>query len=163
LFLFTADALLELGLSKQQSFRRVVLADRPWVGTEPPVTTIDRQLFRASTVVTLGDGGKASFWQSTWLQGQETMDLFPELFKYAWRKNRTVKEELLNQNWVRGLSRMQTIEEMADFVKLWDLVQEVQLTSEPDQIAWRWTADGVYTAKISLQCTIHGIIQPVQW
>ena len=99
--------------------------DRPWVGIEPPVTTVDRHLFRASTVVTLGDGAKASFWQSSWMQGQAPMDIFPDLFKLAWRKNKTVKEEVHNQNWVRGLWRMQTVEETANFVKLWDLVQEV--------------------------------------
>ena len=42
---------------------------------------------------------------------------------------------------------MQTIEEMAKFVKLWDLVQQVQLTNEPDKIYWRWTTDGNYNAK----------------
>lgn len=35
--------------------------NRPWVGTEPPANAADRQLFRASTVVTLGDGSKAIF------------------------------------------------------------------------------------------------------
>jgi len=42
-----------------------VAPERPWVGTEPPVNAIDRQLFRASTIVVLGDGQKASFWQSS--------------------------------------------------------------------------------------------------
>ena len=91
--------------------------DRPWVGTEPPVDDIDRQLFRTSTVVTLGNGEKASFWQSSWLFGQAPRDRFPELFKWAWRKNKSVKEELQNQNWTRGLWRMQTVEEMASFVE----------------------------------------------
>jgi hypothetical protein len=30
--------------------------DRPWVGSEPPVDAVDKQLFRISTVVTLGNG-----------------------------------------------------------------------------------------------------------
>jgi len=73
-------------------------SEQPWVGIEPPVDAVDKQLFRASTVVTLGNGEKASFWQSTWLCGQAPMDWFPDLYKLAWRKNKTVKEELLNQN-----------------------------------------------------------------
>ena len=79
--------------------------DRPWVGTELPVSVVDRQLFRVSTVVTLGDGTKASFWQSAWLNGHAPMDVFPDLFKLAWRKNRLVKEELEHQSWTRGLWR----------------------------------------------------------
>jgi len=73
--------------------------ERPWVGTEPPVDATDKQLFRASTSVLLGDGQTASFWQSSWLEGKAPMDLYPDLFRLAWRKNRTVKEEILNQNW----------------------------------------------------------------
>ena len=42
---------------------------------------------------------------------------------------------------------MQTIEEMASFVKLWDLVQQVQLNNESDSIYWRWTVDGTYIAR----------------
>ena len=86
---------------------------------------VDKQIFRISTVVTLGNGETTSFWQSSWLNGEAPMDLFPDLFKWAWRKNRTVKEELHEQNWTRGLWRMQTVDEMASFVHLWDAVHEV--------------------------------------
>jgi len=130
--------------------------ERPWIGTEPPVNEVDRQLFRVSTMVTIGDGAKASFWQSSWMQGQVPMDVFPDLFKLAWRKNKTIREELVNQSWTRGLWRMQTIEEMASFVKLWDLVQQVQLTNEPDKIYWRWTADGNYNAKSAYNVQFTG-------
>jgi len=75
------------------------------------------------------------------------MDLFPDLYRLAWRKNKTIREELQNQNWTRGLWRMQTVEEMASFVQLWDFAQELHLSNTPDSVTWRWTADGVYTAK----------------
>jgi len=39
--------------------------ERPWVGTTVPCDAMDRQLFRISTVVTIGDGCKASFWHSS--------------------------------------------------------------------------------------------------
>ena len=84
------------------------------------------------------------------------MDVFPNLFKLAWRKNKTIREELVNQSWTRGLWRMQTIEEMASFVKLWDLVQQVQLTNEPDKIYWRWPADGNYNAKSAYNVQFTG-------
>jgi len=42
---------------------------------------------------------------------------------------------------------MQTVTEMAEFVKLWDAVHEVQLCDQPDQITWKWTAHGEYTTK----------------
>jgi hypothetical protein len=58
---------------------------------------------------------------------------------------------------------MQTIEEMASFVQLWDLVQAVQLSDEPDKITWRWTADGEYTAKSAYNTPVHGVVQRVEW
>ena len=51
---------------------------------------------------------------------------------------------------------MQTVEEMASFVELWDLVQEVQLSDEQDQINWKWTADRIYTAKSAYNVQFHG-------
>jgi len=39
--------------------------DRPWVDIATPCNVVDRQLIKANTIVTLGDGGRASFSQST--------------------------------------------------------------------------------------------------
>ena len=64
--------------------------DRPWVGYDIPCNETDKQLFRCSTVVTLGDGRTALFWDSTWSDGVAPRDLAPHLYKLAWRKSLTV-------------------------------------------------------------------------
>ena len=51
---------------------------------------------------------------------------------------------------------MQTVEEMASFVRLWDLVQQVQLNIQPDSITWRWNADGTYTTKSAYNAQFVG-------
>jgi len=130
--------------------------ERPWVGTTVPCDAVDRQLFRISTVVIIGDGCKASFWHSSWLDGRAPIDIAPGLYKLAWRKHRKVKEELQDQKWTRGLWRMTTVQEMAEFVILWDLVQQVQLTDGTDEIRWRWTADGIYTSKSAYLAQFNG-------
>jgi hypothetical protein len=48
------------------------------------------------------------------------------------------------------------VEEMASFVQLWDFVQSVQLTDQPDSIVWRWTADGTYSAKSAYNAQFIG-------
>jgi hypothetical protein len=73
-------------------------------------------------VVTLENGATASFWQSSWMNGQAPMDLYLDLFKLAWRKNTRVKEEFLNQNWTRGLWRMENVSQMANSVDIWNVV-----------------------------------------
>jgi len=81
--------------------------DRPWVGMTPPCDETDRSLFRASTLVTIGDGCTAKFWHCPWLNGSAPRDLAPSLFKLAWRKNNCVREDLADHKWTRGLWRMQ--------------------------------------------------------
>jgi hypothetical protein len=98
--------------------------DRPWVGSEVPAMSLTNNFFRTSTRVTLGNGQITSFWHSTWLQDQSPRELAPNLFKFAWRKNNTVAADLVNHNWTRGLWRMSTIEEMAEFIHLWDFGSE---------------------------------------
>jgi len=112
-----------------------------------PCDAVDRQLFRTSTTVTIGDGRKASFWHSSWLGGRAPIDIVPNLYKLAWRKNRKVRDELQDQSWTRGLWRMSTVQQMAEFVFLWDLVQQAVLTDNTDEISWRWSADGAYSSK----------------
>ncbi|RCV20137.1 hypothetical protein SETIT_4G032100v2 [Setaria italica] len=132
------------------------------VGTAIPCDKIDRQLFRVSTMVCVGNGTKAKFWQSSWLAGKAPMDFAPNLYKLAWRKQRTVQEELTNHNWTRGLWRMTTVQEMSEFVVLWDLVQNVQLSDQGDSISWKWTANGQYTAKSAYLAQLQGTVSVVQ-
>jgi hypothetical protein len=88
------------------------------VGAEVPCNDIDRQLFRSSTRVTIGNGQTTLFWQSPWHDGRAPRDLAPHLFKLAWRKNNTLAMDLQNQNWTRGLWRMSSVEEIAELVFL---------------------------------------------
>jgi hypothetical protein len=79
-----------------------------------------------------------------------------EVFSLAWRKKITVPEDLQNLNWTRGLWRMSSAEEIAEFVILWDQVQNVQLSDSPDEFRWRWTADGNYSAKSAYSIQFQG-------
>lgn len=121
-----------------------------------PCNDIDKQLFRASTKVTVGNGETARFWESSWLEGRAPRDLAPNLFKLAWRKNNTVKDDLQNQNWTRGLMRMTTAEEMAELVFLWGKIDEVQLNNQPDQIIWKWTSNRLYSTKSAYNIQFKG-------
>jgi hypothetical protein len=67
---------------------------RPWEGLQIPVTDEDRAIFNAATVIQLGDGKIASFWNSRWLNGDTLAARFPLLHKHSRRKNRTVAQAL---------------------------------------------------------------------
>ena len=60
--------------------------DKPWVGLDTPNDDIDRRLFNAATEVTIGDGKKARFWSSSWLNGQAPSSIAPCIFEVSKRK-----------------------------------------------------------------------------
>jgi hypothetical protein len=51
---------------------------------------------------------------------------------------------------------MDSVELMAESVWLWDDVQQVQLIDRPDEIVWRWTANGCYSSKSAYQAQLKG-------
>lgn len=61
--------------------------DRAWKGLPLPIDRVDSQLFNAATTIILGNGRKASFWNSRWLHGEVPAHLFPVLYKHSRRKN----------------------------------------------------------------------------
>lgn len=48
------------------------------------------------------------------------------------------------------------MEQMAEFVGLWDAVQSVQFLDTPDVITWKWTASGTYSAKSAYNIQLLG-------
>ena len=107
---------------------------------------MDRDLFNASTIVTVGRGDKTSFWHSSWINGTAPKNIAPSLFLKVKRKNVTVLKALQNNNWVSHVCPLLTSEEIHEYVTLW---QEIRLLPRDegadDEIIWRWTTNGEYT------------------
>jgi hypothetical protein len=114
-------------------------------------------LFRASTDITIGDGKKALFWQDNWLQGKAPRDIAPLLYKLAHFKNRKVEKALQNKNWVQGVRRISTREELIQFVELWSMLRNVSLNpAVRDEIKWKWTRNGEYTVASTYKIQLQG-------
>ena len=56
---------------------------KPWVGLGTPCNTNDKELFAAATKVTIGNGEKALFWESSWLQGMRPKDIAPLIYEVS--------------------------------------------------------------------------------
>jgi mannosylglycoprotein endo-beta-mannosidase len=142
--------------------------EKPWVGSETPNDASDIDLFNAATRVTIGNGSKASFWSSSWLHGAPPKDLAPLIFKASRRKNRTVRDALHDHNWVSDIAIDDfTVEHMEQYVRLWDLLSDVQLLPDSeDTITWSLTPNGCYSASsaykvqflASLPCQFGNIV-----
>lgn len=122
--------------------------DRPWRGFELPVDNHDLALFNAATLVTVGNGERATFWTSRWMQGEAPATLYPTLYKHSKRKNRTVKDAITDSKWIQDVDYDMTVNLISDFISLWDRLQPIILNpDEKDSITWHHTADGQYTAR----------------
>ena len=52
-----------------------------------------------------------------------------------------------SNTWMRHVSPINTAQEIKEYVSLWEEISEVQRGDhEEDQIKWRWTTDGEYSA-----------------
>lgn len=106
----------------------------------------EKQLFFMSTVITIGNGKNTPFWETRWLNGAAPKDLAPNLYTVAKYKYRTVHKEIHNFNWIRNLQSINSQTRMDEYILLYSALATVALTEEEDQITWRWTPDGMYSA-----------------
>ena len=131
---------------------------KPWVGMDLPCNDIDCLLFNSSTTINLGDGAKARFWHNNWLEGQAPRYLAPNLFQLARRKNRSVQQELRNNNWILSLrGHIASATHIEEFISLWIRIQDVQLIQGvPDTITWNWTLDDTYSTRSAYRIQFKG-------
>ena len=136
-------------------------APKPWVGLGNPCSATDNDLFAASTIVTVGNGEKATFWTSSWLNGLRPKDIAPKLYEGTKRKNITVKKGLQDNAWVTNLTIQNGLDigYIQQFVSLWELLSDITLHNDrPDSIQWKFTNNGSYTAKSAYMMQFEGII-----
>jgi len=132
--------------------------NKPWAGLEIPCTEMDRLLFNASTTITIGNGKKTRFWHHAWLDGEAPRNLAPHLFELVQRKHKIVAQELANNSWISALqNKITNATQLEEFVSLWIRIKRVPLNSEiEDSITWKWTPDGIYSARSSYRAQFIG-------
>jgi hypothetical protein len=90
--------------------------------------------------------------------------VFPQLYDCSRNKRRSVLDALLNDNWVRDIIHDITTLEIDDYVMLWEIVTETGFDVEDqaeDEIVWRRSSNGTYTAKSAYELQFKGnIISP---
>nr|AAX95130.1 retrotransposon protein, putative, unclassified [Oryza sativa Japonica Group]ABG22397.1 retrotransposon protein, putative, unclassified [Oryza sativa Japonica Group] len=119
--------------------------NKPWAGMSVPCDDTDKRLFQAATTIELGNGTKTSFWHDNWLRNNCPKDIAPLCFKLAKRKQKSVQQELHNNNWLISFRQITSVEEIHELVHLGSMLQGVLLIPRPDDISWNWNESKVYT------------------
>ena len=136
-----------------------VSPNKPWVSMELPCDETDRLVFAACTTIRIGNGRKASFWKSSWVQGRRPKDIAPLLYVKSEKKNRVVADALHDNNWIRDLDHKTgfTVQHFIQFATQWNLIRNVHLLdNQDDSITWKLTASGVYTAASAYRAQFLG-------
>lgn len=91
------------------------------------ITEIDYALFRASTTILLGNGGKANFWKDNWPSPTSLKELALGLYPIAARKNRTVREAMYEGKWIDDPRRKINVHLLEDFVEVFNMLWQITL------------------------------------
>jgi hypothetical protein len=120
---------------------------RPWSLVPAEDDREALQLFKAANSVQLGDGRRAKFWTDNWLPGGRSVeDTLPFLFSFVKKPTITVAKALTNHRWVRDIVGGLSTQALAQYLQLWDLTNEVALTTgQRDKAIWRCSADGMFS------------------
>jgi hypothetical protein len=131
---------------------------RAWNNLDVPCDKTDRELYYASTIVTIGDGRAALFWCSSWLNGTAPRTIAPLLYEKSRRKRITVRQALTNNKWIDHIYPPTSQEEIRQFVSLWEALRDTALSDRiEDNISWKWTADGEYSTSSAYQIQFIGV------
>lgn len=121
-----------------------------------PCTEVDRALFSACTVISIGNGMLTSFWFDRWIDGAAPLDVAPDLFPLARRKKVSVHEALVDDLWMKGLERLNSAGQLRQFFSLWQAVRSLALSQICDSVVWKFNRNGIYSAKSAYECQFLG-------
>jgi len=105
-------------------------------------------LFQAATLHRLGNGRSTFFWTDRWLNGSSLEREAPTAFAAVGRRRRraTVAEALPGNAWVRHIRGPASMQMLLDISHICDLLEEVQLSLEPDTFCWTPSPDQRYSS-----------------
>jgi hypothetical protein len=68
-----------------------------------------------------------------------------------------VAEALQDRRWIRDITGPLTIQAVVQFIDLVDALQNVELNNSPDNVVWRWTPTGQYSASSAYKAFHAGL------
>jgi hypothetical protein len=98
---------------------------------------ITKAFFRASFTVKVENGASTLFCTERWTNGQSVKELEPDLLAMVPARRqltRTVCSTLCNSSWLHDIGGPFTLRVLAQYVRLCELVDAVQLTDHVDKV-----------------------------
>lgn len=140
------------GFALQTRWLWLQQADEHRAWSQLPIRTCPqvREFFRASTYRIVGNGHRTLFWKDRWINGKSVCDIAPCLYSLVpanVRRWQSVSSALHDRAWATSITGGMSAQACIDYLRLWHTLAAVELNDQPDRTVWRWTANGVYTAR----------------
>jgi hypothetical protein len=101
------------------------------------------------------------FWLDKRIFGQSMVDLTPMVVASVplhIQKNRTVEEAFTNQQWISDISGGLSMVGLFEYLHIWDIMQEIELSNEDDRHIWRFEKTGKFFSKSAYRAFFNGAI-----
>lgn len=103
-----------------------------WVGMANPCDELDHDLFFASPRITIGNGARAPFGDSPWVNGEKPSDIAPLIFEASKQKRWKVRDAMHEGNWLTKIKLLDnwTMEHIRQIVTLWARVRAILMVAD---------------------------------
>lgn len=151
---------LDVAMRSRWSWLQRSDPSRPWAEFTLTVPEASRQLYRAATRFTVGNGRSTLFWEDGWLEGQRLQDIAPSLYQRVRTKVRrtyTVHEALSTNTWAADVGPELTPASIWEYLRLWEMITRQQIQEDlPDSISWAWEKNGMHSTKSAYAAKFWG-------
>jgi len=140
--------------------------NKPWAFLPVQVHQTVKSFFSVAVITQVGNGTNTLFWTDRWMHGQSldwnVAHLFGTISNRA--RKRSVHEAMTEMRWISDIRGALTVDVLAEYLVLWDLLSDVVLQPEiEDTHIWQFSASGRYSAKSAYEAMFIGGIQFRPW
>ena len=74
-----------------------------------------------------------------------------------------MEDGLHDNTWARDIQGVLGLAEIGQYLQIWHRIEHTTLSENPDQLRWRWTTGGTYSAKSCYLATFQGSAASYAW
>jgi hypothetical protein len=133
---------------------------RPWQGLPAINDQEANDVFQSLAQFRVGDGESILFWKDRWINGRNAEEIAPEaaaLVPTRRKNTRKASDALVEDSWFSDVVGELSIEGWMQCTRLWEELERVPRDgSRPDQILWKGSPSGGYTARATYNMLCQG-------
>ena len=131
-----------MGFENEMALVQKTEPNKPWAIFPIKLHHSVKSFFSVAIVSEVGNGRNTLFWTDNWVHGQNLQKLVPHLFEaiFVRARKRIVREAVSDLRWVSDIWGALTVNVLAEFLGVWNLIAHLVLQPEVEDIhIWRFS------------------------